>query len=89
MKKKKKKKKRRKGKSAPSKKTTSLIRGAHVITIDDDNRIAYLDIRIDGKYGSIKRLAERRGIPHNTAKDWIRKAKERGLYPPDAHKREE
>ena len=47
------------------------------------------DIRIDGKYGSIKRLAERRGIPHNTAKDWIRKAKERSLYPPDAHKREE
>ena len=47
------------------------------------------DIGIDGKYGSIKRLAERRGVPDNTAKDWIKKAKERGLYPPDAHNREE
>jgi hypothetical protein len=47
------------------------------------------DVGIDGKYGSIKRLADRRGISPNTAKDWIKKAKERGLYPLEAHDREE
>ena len=41
------------------------------------------DVAFDGLWGSIKRLAERRGVPDNTAKDWIAKARARGLYPPD------
>lgn len=42
------------------------------------------EVAFDGKYGSIERLADRLGVPYNTAKDWIAKAKARDLYNPEA-----
>ncbi|MCZ6462423.1 MAG: hypothetical protein O6705_09355, partial [Actinobacteria bacterium] len=42
------------------------------------------DAAIDRSYGSVRRLAKRRGVPYDTVKDWIAKARDRGLYPPDA-----
>ncbi len=42
------------------------------------------EVAFDGKYGAIQRLADQLGVPYNTAKDWIAKAKARDLYNPEA-----
>jgi hypothetical protein len=39
------------------------------------------EIELDTNYGAIQRLAHNRGVSKNTAKDWIAKARARGLYP--------
>jgi hypothetical protein len=62
------------------------LRGAP--RIDDDFlrnivRMHIKQIEDDRTYGSTKRLAKELGKPYNTVKDWIAKARKRGLYPPD------
>ena len=42
------------------------------------------EVAFDGKYGAIQRLADQLGVPYDTAKDWIAKAKARDLYSPEA-----
>jgi hypothetical protein len=63
------------------------LRGAP--RIDDDFlrnivRMHIKQIEDDGTYGSRTRLAKELGKPYNTVKDWIAKARKRGLYPPDS-----
>lgn len=41
----------------------------------------FAEVQHDGKYGSVKRLAQSRGVPYQTAKDWLKKARDRGLLP--------
>lgn len=70
----------------PPRSATTELRGAPRLDSAFLAHIALMhrqQIDDDGTYGSTKRLAEELGKPYNTVKDWIAKAKRRGLYPPE------
>lgn len=41
------------------------------------------EVALDGQWRAVTRLAERHGRSKDTVKDWLKKARARGFYPPD------